>query len=429
VSAQLVPDSKECPHAVIVFDLQKLGAINDSLGRYVGDRLIEEVASRIKREYAHSQSTAYLGGGTFALALPDLSSASADAAAHAGELAVLRLFAQPFALGGEELRPAVRCGIALYPLDAKTADGLLQNAETALKVAREDNEKGMMYSSVTRRPTSRTLALEARLNVALEKQELLLHYQPKVGLESGRIVGLEALLRWKDKHAGLVSPAVFIPMLERSGAIVEVGEWVIQQAVRDTQRWMGEGAHPVRVAVNVSPLQLRRRDFVLGVLSSIERSSVRGIDIEITESMLMQDIELSIRKLSQLREAGVGVAIDDFGTGYSSLRLLGRLPVDVLKVDRSFVQGLSDTSSAITLVETIISQARAFDMRTVAEGVETAEQWTTLKNMHCDQAQGFYLSRPVPAAEVPELIQRLSSVHGAGTDIDVPNGVAGRRSS
>jgi EAL domain-containing protein (putative c-di-GMP-specific phosphodiesterase class I) len=171
---------------------------------------------------------------------------------------------------------------------------------------------------------------------------------------------------------------------------------------------MREGIAPVRIAVNVSPLQLRRRDFVLGVLSNIEPLGGRGIDIEITESMLMQDIELSIQKLSQLREAGVGVAIDDFGTGYSSLRLLSRLPVDILKIDRSFVQGITDTPNAVMLLSTIVSLARSFDMHTVAEGVETSEQLAVLRTANCDQAQGFLHSRPVPVEDVPALIRRLS---------------------
>jgi diguanylate cyclase (GGDEF)-like protein len=416
LSALLTEEVRSYP--VLVFDIQKLGAINDSLGRYVGDRLLEEVAARIKQEHPDSHCAAYLGGGTFALALPELQPKATDDTAPTIQLAATQLFARPFEIAGEELRPAIRCGIAIYPADAGTAEALLQNAEAALKAAREDNAKSMLYASVTQRPTSRSLALEARLNAALDKEEFLLHYQPKVDICSGQIVGLEALLRWQDKQAGLVSPATFIPLLERSGAIIEVGDWVIRQAVRDARRWASEGVPAVRIAVNVSPLQLRRRDFVLGVLASIEHLPLHGIgiDIEITESMLMQDLELSVGKLSQLREAGVGVAIDDFGTGYSSLRLLGRLPVDLLKVDRSFVQDMTESQSALTLVETIVSLARAFDMHTVAEGVETAEQMRALKSVNCDQAQGFYLSRPVPVADVPALVRRLSPASTAAGD-------------
>ena len=396
---------------VLVFDVQKLGMVNDSLGRYAGDRLIEEIAARVKDAYQGSECAAYFGGGTFALALPDMGRSNTEDTGRMMQSAAAKLFVEPFRIGGQELRPAIRSGVAYFPHDGKTADTLVQNAEAALKAAREDNEKYMMYALVTQRPTSRSVALEARLTGALEKQEYQLHYQPKVDIASGKIVGFEALLRWQDSQSGLVPPSLFVPLLERSGAIVEVGEWVIQQAVRDARKWMSEGGTAVRVAVNVSPLQLRRRDFVNTVLSNVQSTigAPNFLDIEITESMLMQDIELSIRKLSQLREAGIGVAIDDFGTGYSSLRLLSRLPVDTLKVDRSFIQGIADTPNVMTLVSTIVSLARAFDMLIVAEGVETAGQLTMLRMINCDQAQGFYFGRPTPAADVPAVIERLSS--------------------
>jgi predicted signal transduction protein with EAL and GGDEF domain len=220
-----------------------------------------------------------------------------------------RLFVEPCRIDGTELRPTFRAGIAFHPQDGKTADALVQNAEAALKAAKEDNERCLLYALVTQRPTSRSVALETRLIGALERQEYLLHYQPKVEIATGEIVGLEALLRWQDAQSGLVSPAIFVPLLERSGAIVEVGEWVLRQAVRDYQRWASEGVRPVRVAVNVSPLQLRRRDFVASVFASISPSAgeIASIDIEITESMLMEDIELCIRKLEELRGAGIGV--------------------------------------------------------------------------------------------------------------------------
>jgi diguanylate cyclase (GGDEF)-like protein len=404
--------------AVIVFDIQKLGNFNDSLGRYVGDRLIAEIAARVKQAFRNSESAAHFGGGTFALILTDL---ECDIGGEAGQVlqrSAGPLFLDPFLIAGQELRPTIRAGIAFHPHDGEAADALVQNAEAALKAAREDNEKCLSYSMVTQRPTSRSVALETRLTAALEKQEYLLHYQPKVDISTGAIVGLEALLRWRDVQAGLVSPAIFVPLLERSGAIVEVGAWVIQQAVRDCQEWMSRGAAPVRVAVNVSPLQLRRRDFVPGMLSTVTvlAETAGGIDIEITESMLMQDIELSTRKLEELREAGIGVAIDDFGTGYSSLRLLSRLPVDTLKIDRSFIQGITQGPHAMTLVSTIISLARAFDMRLVAEGVETIEQLDLLRVMGCDQAQGFYLGRPAPSIEVPAMIERLSPRGGGSPE-------------
>ena len=418
----LANDAPDTSRTVLVFDVQKLGAINDSFGRYVGDSLIEKIAARLKQTYTDSESVGYFGGGTFVISIANNRDASETGLVLQG--AAAPLFSEPFQIDGQELRPTIRSGVAIYPQDAKTADALVQNAEAALKAAREDNEKYMMYGLVTQRPTSRSLALEARLTRALEHKEFLLQYQPKVDIKSGKILGLEALLRWKDTEDGIVPPSVFIPLLEQSGAIVDVGEWVFLQAAEDVRKWRESGLHNVRVAVNVSPLQLRRRDFVERILAGIAPSGANdaGLDIEITESMLMHDLDLSIRKLSQLREAGLGVAIDDFGTGYSSLRLLAKLPVDTLKIDKSFVQSIADTPNVATLVSTIVSLARAFNMKTVAEGVETAEQLAILRHMRCDLAQGYLFSRPVPATEVSSVMTRVekrsSAVHNLANPAD-----------
>ena len=394
---------------VVVFDVQKLGAINDTLGRYVGDRLIEGIAARLKQTFVDPDRVAYFGGGTFAVMLEG-GTTKTDTARILHNPAA-QAFVEPFKIDGQELRPTIRSGVAFHPTDGDNADALVQNAEAALKAAREDGEKYMLYGLVTQRPTSRSLALEARLAGALDRQEFLLHYQPKINIATGAVEGLEALLRWQDSEDGLVPPSLFVPLLERSGAIVDVGEWVLLQAVRDIRKWTTAGLAGIRVAVNVSPLQLRRRDFVQRVLSGIEPTNQMSarVDIEITESMLMHDLELSIRKLSQLREAGIGVAIDDFGTGYSSLRLLARLPVDTLKIDRSFVQSITDTPNVMTLVSTVVSLARAFGMRTVAEGVETSGQLEMLRLSKCDQAQGFFFARPTPALAVQSVIARLSN--------------------
>ncbi len=420
LSQLLMADSAESTsRTVVVFDVQKLGAINDSFGRYMGDLLIEQIAARLKRSSAVPDSIAYFGGGTFAVTFaagPD----SPDTARLVQNTAV-KIFTEPFLLQSEELRPAIRSGIACCPNDGDTAEALVQNAEAALKMAREDNEKYQFYSLVTRHPTSRSMALEGRLAGALDRGEFLLHYQPKVRVSNGSLEGFEALLRWQDTQDGLVPPSIFVPLLERSGAIVDVGEWIFLQAVRDMQNWFSAGLTPVRVAINVSPLQLRRRDFVSHVLTNMRPACELGagaIDIEITESMLLQDLELTIRKLKELREAGVGIAIDDFGTGYSSLSLLPRLPIDTLKIDRSFVQSIADSSKGMTLVSTIVSLARAFDLRTVAEGVETAMQLRMLRLIKCDEAQGYLFQRPAAASDVPAVIARLSRDEGGRGYVD-----------
>jgi PAS domain S-box-containing protein/diguanylate cyclase (GGDEF)-like protein len=391
----------------VVFDVQKLCAVNDSFGRYVGDRLLEAIARRLRDTYSNAEQLGYLGGGTFVVALIGESD-STDLGVMLRK-SIADLFAQPLQIEAHELRPVFRYGVAAYPDNAANGEALIQYAEAALTAAREDNEKYLSFTQIRRRPKLGSFELESRLDGALERREFLLHYQPKVSLITGEVAGYEALLRWRDSVEGLVSPAVFIPLLERSGAIVDVGAWVLQQAAQDIHHWRTHGLPDVRVAVNVSPMQLRRGDFVAQVLSG--RKALGGfrpdIDIEITESMLMQDIEASTQKLAQLREAGVGVAIDDFGTGYSSLRLLAGLPVDTLKIDRSFVVGGEGSATGLALLSTVSSLARTFHMKTVAEGVETEQQVAMLRQLEVDQAQGYFFARPIPAAEVPTVASSL----------------------
>jgi diguanylate cyclase (GGDEF)-like protein len=390
---------------MLVIDVQNLRAVNDSLGRHAGDWLIAEIAARLKQAYADSERLAHLGGGTFAIAFAGSDTAETEGCPDL----VSQLFSRPFSFDGESLRVAARCGAAVSPADGQTAELLIQNAEVALGAAREANDTYRRFGQMAAASRTKSFALEARLLGALERDEFRLNYQPKVSVDGGQLQGFEALLRWTDSREGPVSPAVFIPLLERSGAILEVGSWVLAQAARDMRAWFVEGLIPFRVAVNVSPMQLRQKDFVNIVLSSATfEPGAGGIDIEITESMLMTDLDLSVRKLAALHEAHVGVAIDDFGTGYSCLSLLGRLPIDTLKIDRSFVQAIGSSTKATTLVETITSLARTFEMRTVAEGVETVDQLKRLRAAQCDEAQGFLLSRPVPFAQVPALIQRFT---------------------
>jgi PAS domain S-box-containing protein/diguanylate cyclase (GGDEF)-like protein len=391
----------------VVFDVQKLCAVNDSFGRYVGDRLLEAIARRLRDAYSNTEQLGYLGGGTFVVALIGERDSS-DLGAMLRK-SIADLFAQPLHVEAHEIRPVFRYGVAACPDNANGGEALIQHAEAALAAAREDNEKYLSFAQIRHRPKPGSFELESRLDGALERREFLLHYQPKVNLITGEVAGFEALLRWRDSMDGLVSPAVFIPLLERSGAIVEVGAWVLEQAAHDIHHWRTHGLPDVRVAVNVSPMQLRRRDFVEQVLRG--RKALGGfrpeIDIEITESMLMQDIEASTQKLAQLREAGVGIAIDDFGTGYSSLRLLAGLPIDTLKIDRSFVVGGEGSATGLALLSTVSSLARTFHMKTVAEGVETAQQVAMVRKLEVDQAQGYFFARPVPAVEVPNVANSL----------------------
>jgi EAL domain-containing protein (putative c-di-GMP-specific phosphodiesterase class I) len=258
-----------------------------------------------------------------------------------------------------------------------------------------------MHSDIAER-----LALEHKLRGALDEHQFVVHYQPQVNIATGRIESVEALLRWNDPQNGLVPPARFLPVLESSGMIVAVGEWVLQQAAEDCRRWRNAGLGPVRIAVNVSAQQIRRRTFVEHFLAAAasRTSDGYGLDIEITETGLLHDVDGASRKLRELRMAGMRVAMDDFGTGYSSLGLLSKLPVDLLKIDRSFISGLPADRASVTLVSSIIGLASAFNLATVAEGVETAEQLELPRRLKCNHSQGYLHSRPVPAAELERLL-------------------------
>lgn len=399
------PGSDARATAVVVFDLQRLSVVNDSYGRYVGDQLLAQIADRMKRQPSESEHLAHFGGGTFAMA----SGSEVDPAdtGHVAQSSAARFFAEPFYVDGHELRPSIRTGIAYYPFDGGNVDAVVQNAEAALKQAQVSGEKYVLYAQISTSGTCTRSAIEVRLQNALARCEFVLFYQPKIDICTGQVQGVEALLRWQDPESGLVSPATFIPLLESNGMIMEVGEWVFEQAARDCQAWVNLGLPPMRVAVNVSPLQLRGREFVDRVLKATRHcTQLAGIDLEITESTLMHDLSVSTRKLERLREAGLRIAIDDFGTGYSSLRHLARLPVDTLKIDRSFIQGITDDADDRTIVATIISLAKSFEMTTVAEGVETEGQLQALRAMKCDLAQGYLFCRPMPMKELSEWLRR-----------------------
>ncbi|MGA2189677.1 MAG: EAL domain-containing protein [Steroidobacteraceae bacterium] len=281
-------------------------------------------------------------------------------------------------------------------------------AEAALKHAKETGRKHLHYKREMHSESAERLVLEHRLREAIDAQQFELYYQPQINIVTGRIEALEALLRWNDPDQGVVLPGRFLPVLEASGMIVPVGQWVVQRAVQDCARWRRLGLHPVRVAVNVSAVQFRGRafvDFILGLVQDWPHDPHGfGIDLEITETALLQDIDGAGRQLRELRAAGIRIALDDFGTGYSSLGLLSRLPVDLLKIDRSFVKGLPNDHTSMTLTRTIIGLASAFGLLTVAEGVETAEQLKLLRLLNCDASQGFLHCPPVPVREIDRLL-------------------------
>lgn len=391
--------------AVTVFDIDHLSVINDSLGRHTGDRLLQCVSDRLKGQYPDTEQLAHLGGGTFV-------TVSALAAQSEDEFRtlhheVVRVFDRPFSVDGREIIVTVKCGVACYPENGQEPNELVQNAEAALKEAKTSGEQYLHHRIEMNSELARRVSMEHRLRSALENNEFVLHYQPKVTLRTGKIASVEALLRWNDAENGLMAPTTFLPILESAGLMSAVGAWVVRQAAADCRSWRRVGRSPIRVAVNVSPPELRRRNFAREILADIgdlSGDSEWGVDIEITEGALFGDSSSCVHSLRLLRAAGVRVAIDDFGTGFSSLGRLSELPIDTLKIDRLFTSRLPGDRKSCTLVATIIGLAHAFDMTTVAEGVETQAQLDYLIREGCDESQGYLHSRPLPREELERLL-------------------------
>jgi EAL domain-containing protein (putative c-di-GMP-specific phosphodiesterase class I) len=314
--------------------------------------------------------------------------------------------ADPFGVEGHAIRLAVRAGVAVFPADGTDAETLFHNAEAALKRAKARRERVIFYTPDLNARVAQQLSLESKLRRALDRNEFILHYEPKVDIGTGRIVGFEALIRWQDPETGLVPPAQFISLLEETGLILPVGRWVMQEAARTVAALRARNLPPVRIAVNVSPIQLRQKDFVRSVEEAIAAGGGRphGLDLEITESVIMHDIGENVRKLNELRSMGVELAIDDFGTGYSSLAYVARLPVGVIKIDRAFIVNLKDDADHVSIVQTIVSLTHALKRTVIAEGVETREQVRLLRLLRCDQYQGYLFSKPVVAAEIDRLL-------------------------
>jgi EAL domain-containing protein (putative c-di-GMP-specific phosphodiesterase class I) len=294
----------------------------------------------------------------------------------------------------------------VFPTDGESTEALCANAETALIKAKQQGSRYLFYAPEMNARVAESLDMENRLRRALDDGTLALHYQPKIDVGSGAVAGLEALIRWNDPELGSVPPSRFVSLLEETGMILAAGRWALNKTVQDIRRWQGLGLKVPRTSVNVSALQLRQKDFVESVLGAIGEFEgvVPLLDIEITESVLVDDIDESTRKLQALRRAGVEVSVDDFGTGFCSLSYLARLPVDTLKIDRSFVVRMRDAGYPRNIVAMIVSLAHTLNLRVVAEGVEDDEQVRLLRDLGCDQIQGFYVSRPVPPEEIDAML-------------------------
>ena len=390
--------------AVIACDLERFRAVNESLGRQAGDLLVSQFAQRLAKTVSDPDLIARIGPDQFAIVLPGVKS-ELDCAHRLADIARDSL-GEPFRIGEHELQISARAGIALFPDHGADADALLRNAEAAVKKSKQTGDRLLFYEEAMTRRVAESLSLETRLRRAVKQEEFVLHYQPRVATETRRVVGVEALIRWQT-DGKLVPPASFVPLLEETGLILEVGDWALRRAVSEHQEWLREGIEAPRISVNVSPVQLRQKDFVPRVKRAVEGSSTRPcVDLEITESMVMDDIEGNIRKLRAMREFGLDIAVDDFGTGYSSLAYLAKLPVNSLKIDRSFVITMVGDVNGTTLVSTIISMARSLRLEVVAEGVDSEEQANLLRLLRCGEMQGYLFCKPVPSSELISFLRK-----------------------
>ena len=390
--------------AAIQINLDRFSRINDTLGRHTGDALLKMVAERLGGAVPDPASVARTAGDSFAIAVAGLK--HEDEAANMIQDRVFPLLGQPFTLNGEEIGISAKAGVALYPHDGQDAETLFRNAEAALKQAKSSGERCVFYAPEMNARVAEKLALENKLRQAIEREEFVLHYQPKVYAMSGQVSGLEALIRWNDPQYGLVAPAQFIPLLEETGMILEAGNWAIRRAFDDCRAWRKKGLTPPRIAINVSPLQLRQKDFVDALKRTLDASQgdPNELELEITEGIIIQDIEGNVHKLRAIRDMGIQIAVDDFGTGYSSLSYLAKLPVTALKIDRSFVVTMIDSPESAVIVSSVVSLAHSLGLQVIAEGVETAQQLKFLKQLECDEIQGFLVSRAIPSAGVEEFL-------------------------
>jgi diguanylate cyclase (GGDEF)-like protein/PAS domain S-box-containing protein len=393
------------PLAVIFLDLDRFKYINDSLGHAVGDQLLQSVSKRLLAEVRSSDTVSRQGGDEFVILLPTIAKPE-DAATSARK--VLLSLSAPHAIGEQELHIDGSIGISIYPEDGEDAETLIKNADTAMYHAKESGRNNFQFFKTEMNLKSvERQSLEGSLRRAIEREEFLLHYQPKVNLDTGEITGAEALIRWQQPDRGLVPPSQFVPIAEDCGLILPIGRWVLREACRQARAWQDAGLPFKRVSVNVSAAEFHAKSFIDGVSATLRETGLeaRYLDLELTESVLMQHAESSASILQALKMIGVHLALDDFGTGYSSLSYLQQFPIDVLKIDQSFVHQITGDPSDSVIVSAIIGMGKNLKQRVIAEGIETQQQLDFLRDQHCAEGQGYLFSPPLDAAQFARLLQ------------------------
>ena len=389
--------------AVLFVDLDQFKRINDSLGHSVGDRLLRSVARRLVACVRRTDTVSRLGGDEFLILLSQIEH-SEDAAITARK--ILRAVAAPHVIDSKSLDVNVSIGGSTYPADAQNAETLVSYADVAMYEAKQQGRNSYQFFRTDMRARMATrVALERDLRCALGRNEFTLHYQPKVNFQTGQCTGMEALLRWQHPERGLLSAATFVPIAEECGLIVAIGQWVLLEACRQARAWSDLGLKVVPVAVNVSAVEFRARDFLSGIRAVLIATGLdpQDLELELTEGVLMQDAESAVVTLLALKAMGVKLAVDDFGTGFSSFTYLRRFPVDTLKVDKSFVHEITEDSDGTTIVNAMINIGKSLKQRVVAEGVDTRSQLDFLQRHGCNEGQGYYFSHPITAEQVEKL--------------------------
>ncbi|MDQ5879949.1 MAG: hypothetical protein QG638_2686 [Pseudomonadota bacterium] len=409
-------DRTQTQVALLFLDLDRFKTINDSLGHPVGDALLQEITTRLKSSVRETDTISRLGGDEFVIVVTDMH--EVDTATSVARK-ILEITRAPFKIEGHTLSPSISIGITVYPADGGDFDTLLKKADIAMYHAKDAGRNTYRFFTEQMNVNAlERLLIQNRLQQALDKNEFVLHYQPQVALGTGRIIGVESLIRWKNPELGLVAPDRFIPMAEENGAIVAIGDWVLREACRQARLWTVEGMERLPIAVNISTLQMQHGDFAERVLTILAETGhdPRLLELEFTESILIQDIDRVLAQVSRLKAAGITIAIDDFGTGYSSLSYLKRLNVDRLKIDRSFIRDISTDPDDAAIVRAITQMARSLRLKILAEGAETSEQTRFLLAEGCDEVQGFLYSRPLTADAFAKLYRQSGGLIGRSPD-------------
>ncbi|WP_279041915.1 putative bifunctional diguanylate cyclase/phosphodiesterase [Brevibacillus borstelensis] len=397
--------------AVLFVDLDRFKTINDSLGHGIGDELLKSAAERIQKCIEGKYSVARFGGDEFVIMLSEIDHVNTVMRISSSLIAEM---SQPFFINGHELFTTVSIGVSLFPKDGTDPQTLIKLADVAMyKAKRLGGNHYQLYKEEMNTLTPERLALENALHHALERNELELYYQPQIETKTGRIVGMEALIRWNHPEQGVISPGVFIPLAEETGLIIPIGEWVLETACRQNKSWQEAGAPKVRVAVNLSAAQFYQEEIVDKVKSVLETSGLAAecLELEITESIAMHSVDRVIETFRELHKVGIQVSMDDFGTGYSSLSYLKHFPIKRLKIDQSFIRGIPSRADDAAIASSIIVMAHSLGLQVLGEGVETEEQRQFLAERGCDEMQGYLFSKPVPAKQAEELLKKQTVVN------------------